>query len=506
MRVLVLALAFAATLFARQESRWSGGARADVPVRPTRMAPAGFDHAGHEVAQGKGRPVECATCHKLARGLIAKAPSHATCFGSCHTDQTTLLKMREAVPLDKLRYCNACHAETALVLPVDKKAIAITAPGSGTEHALQLGHDSHDQVACVKCHDLRGPRRGKPHERCIGCHGDKPTATFAIADCAKCHPKGSDRPHLVHPSEIVVTSAFSHTKHAGRGAAKQCITCHAGIAATDARTLPSPTLDTCTTAGCHDAKAAFGAIASCTKCHQDVPKGKFEVARPDTPYSHAKHATRTTLACAKCHPLTKTGEVKVAGHAACVDGCHQHVADFGARKPTICGACHDGTEPWRRLIADRLPAEITEFGATLDHETHSTPCASCHSLTTTRTELRPPRGHRACTTAGCHAVTAGPAPQMTACESCHQNGLAASREAARLGARWSVRSTFKHRTHTAKAAAECVACHSDLDSPTVLSLAAPAKATCSTAGCHDGSGAFKVTGTSCTKCHPGAKP
>ena len=60
---------------------------------------------------------------------------------------------------------------------------------------------------------------------------------------------------------------------------------------------------------------------------------------------------------------------------------------------------------------------------------------------------------------------------MTACESCHQSGLAASREAARLGARWSVRSTFKHRTHTAKAAAECIACHSDLSSPTVLSLA-----------------------------------
>jgi hypothetical protein len=80
----------------------------------------------------------------------------------------------------------------------------------------------------------------------------------------------------------------------------------------------------------------------------------------------------------------------------------------------------------------------------------------------------------------------------------------ATRQAARLGARWSVRATFSHRTHSVKAAADCVACHVDLTSPTVLSLAAPTKATCSTAGCHDGT-AFKVTGTSCTRCHPGSK-
>ena len=55
----------------------------------------------------------------------------------------------------------------------------------------------------------------------------------------------------------------------------------------------------------------------------------------------------------------------VAGHTACA-GCHAD--DFGARWPKKCGACHNATEPWRALIADRPLPERTEFGATLDHE------------------------------------------------------------------------------------------------------------------------------------------
>jgi c(7)-type cytochrome triheme protein len=473
-------------------------AYADVPTPPTRTAAAGFDHHAH----AQVTKVECVTCHKLDRGVIAKAPSHATCFGTCHAEQAGLVKMREAVPADRTRYCNACHAETALVLPVDKKALAAAPLKVGIEHALQLGHDSHDQVACTKCHDMRGGKRGRPHERCTACHGERPDKTFGIADCAKCHPSGRDRPQLVR-SEVPARTAFSHAKHATRGTAKQCLTCHAAVAATDARTLPSPTLETCTTAGCHDGKAAFDAITSCRKCHQDVPTGKFDVARPDTPFSHTKHATRTKLPCASCHPLDKRGEVRVTGHASCVDGCHEHAADFGKRTPMICGACHDGTEPWRPLVADRLPAETTEFGATLDHGKHAATCASCHSLTTTRTELRPPRGHRACN--GCHLMTGGPEPQMTACETCHQAGLASTRLAARLAARWSVRATFRHGPHGRLVTTACTTCHNDLGSPTVLSLPAPAKAACATAGCHDGSKAFKVTGTQCTKCHPGSK-
>jgi hypothetical protein len=71
-----------------------------------------------------------------------------------------------------------------------------------------------------------------------------------------------------------------------------------------------------------------------------------------------------------------------------------------------------------------------------------------------------------------------------------------------------VRATFAHRSHAAKAGGvACEKCHDDLRSPTVLSLATPTKASCATEKCHDGTGtAFKVTGTACTRCHPGVSP
>ena len=375
-------------------------------------------------------------------------------------------------------------------------------PKAPPNATVQFGHKAHAQIGCAKCHDPGKPRRGKTHERCAGCH-DGRQAKVPMSECATCHPAGNDqtlsRPTLVR-SQIAVTSAFSHAKHAGR--AKQCTACHAAIAGTNELALPSPTLVTCT--GCHDGKTVFGALTKCTKCHVDVPKGEFSVARPDKAFSHAKHDAAVTQPCGGCHRLSKTGEIETGGHLACVEGCHTHEAEFGLRNPTICGACHDGTEPWRPLAADKLPADTTEFGTNLDHRKHAASCGSCHTLTTPRTELRPTRGHRACATAGCHAMTTGPAPQMASCEACHQRGVIAAREAARLSARWSVRATFNHRVHATKVAAECGRCHTDVSSPTTLSIAAPPKAVCAAAGCHDGGGAFKVTGTSCTRCHPGA--
>jgi c(7)-type cytochrome triheme protein len=203
-----------------------------------------------------------------------------------------------------------------------------------------------------------------------------------------------------------------------------------------------------------------------------------------------------------CHPLTRSGEVVVVGHGPCAT-CHAD--DFGSRSPRICGACHNGTEPWRALVADREPAAQSEFGATLDHARHPGACGRCHALTTAATQLRPPRGHRACTGQGCHAVAEGPTPRLTACEACHRPGLQRAREAARLAAPWSVRAAFDHGSHaTTRSGAPlaCEACHVDVRAPDVTALATPPKSTC--APCHDGSAAFKLTGTSCARCHRGA--
>jgi c(7)-type cytochrome triheme protein len=374
------------------------------------------------------------------------------------------------------------------------------------DHALEIGHKTHGAIACAQCHD---GTRGPPHRRCTGCHDGARTPGHGppMSECARCHVPASgvpEPPKLVMTSkiEILVTSTFSHPRHAARSpAGRQCTTCHAAIAQTDDRQLPRPTAADCAAAGCHDGKAAFPVTSSCTKCHQDVPRARFEVARPETRFSHATHRGKQ-LPCATCHPLAKSGEVLVAGHAPCAP-CHAE--DFGKRWPTICGACHNATEPWRPLTADRLPPERTEFGATIDHGKHRGPCASCHALTTQAAQLRPPRGHRACLGAGCHAVSGGPAPVMSACEGCHEEGRAEARLRARRAAPWSVRVRFDHAPHRRGKDGEvaCTACHADLSAPDLASLQTPRKATC--AGCHDGGTAFKLTGTTCTRCHGGAK-
>ncbi|HET9627161.1 MAG TPA: cytochrome c3 family protein, partial [Kofleriaceae bacterium] len=56
-------------------------------------------------------------------------------------------------------------------------------------------------------------------------------------------------------SAINVRAAFSHAKHAARGAG--CTACHAERPAADARELHAPPATSCATARCHDGAAAF---------------------------------------------------------------------------------------------------------------------------------------------------------------------------------------------------------------------------------------------------------
>jgi len=478
---------------------------AGIAAAEPATAPAGFDHNAHftkvDVA---GLDLACTACHAVRGGLLLGRPDHGSCFGKCHGARPAA---KESPPPERMIVCTACHAESTIASAAPKKVL-YPPYKLDPDFALQIGHKTHAAVACGSCH---GATRAAPHKRCAGCHDTK---AFAMTECVRCHERASGHPEppglaRTAKTQIFVTGAFSHARHAARSAAgKTCTTCHAALLATDDRQMPRPSVDSCAVAGCHDGKAAFPATASCTRCHKDVPSSKFDVARPPDRFSHVR-AEHVTLPCAGCHPLGKTGEPIVAGHAPCVS-CHTSspkapgpAGDFGLRWPQICGACHNGTEPWRKLVPDRLPPETTEFGVSLDHRKHPAPCATCHSLTTAGTELRPPRGHRACSGAACHAVTTGPAPHLTACEDCHVRGILERRAQTRFAVPWSVRATFRHAPHARTVGGEvaCTACHDDLSAPTMLSLAAPKKAAC--APCHDGRASFKLTGTTCTRCHPG---
>ena len=475
-----------------------------------RTTAVGFDHGLHDrqLVVGGGDSLPCGRCHALANGLLVGKPDHATCFGACHGPAPVAPSRgaRLALDPDRLRLCTACHAEAALVAPFTGK-LAVPYPPYliDRDFNLQISHKQHAASPCTRCHappDTRA-RPSVPHARCASCHDG--TRASAMTRCEACHPAASGRPQ---PPELAVlrdtvTATFSHARHAARGGAgKACLTCHAAIRTTDDSELPRPTTAKCAAAGCHDGVAAFATTEACRRCHDAEPK-LFTVWRPTARFTHGgPHAAAVRdQPCGACHPIAGN-EVAVAGHAACA---RCHADDFSARKPKICGACHSSTEPWRALLPDRAPAEHTEVGATLDHRKHPGACTGCHSLRTETTQLRPPRGHAACTTAGCHAAEGGPAPRLADCTGCHRLGLAAARDAARAGDPWSVRDKFDHDAHrTGKDGTPlaCIACHADLSAPDVLQLATPPKATC--APCHDGRTAFKLTGTACTRCHRGA--
>ncbi|MBL0217336.1 MAG: hypothetical protein IPQ07_26105 [Myxococcales bacterium] len=503
--------------------------RAQAPAMLATTA-TGFDHNLHDrdIAVSGGTAIACSACHGQRNGLLVGRPDHASCFGACHGAVPVKPKQGGtiAVAAEQRRICVNCHAETALAAPLAKTVPVPYPPYIATDFALSMPHQRHKQVPCAACHFL--PGKAAPHRRCVGCHDGSGNSGKgpAMSQCIGCHTPGSGSPQpprMAAPIDTVI-AAYSHPKHAARGGAGAlCATCHAEILATDDSILPRPKQTSCAIAGCHDGKPAFAVTEACTRCHTGPPPWKFEVERPTERFSHATTHKDVKLPCAACHPLGATGEVLVAGHAACVP-CHE--ARFGERripkaragKPIdpnepkqICGACHNATEPWRKLTADRPPPERTEFGATLTHDKHSANCGSCHSLASAASQLRPPRGHKSCTGSGCHAVKGGPAPELTACESCHQLGLAAKRVALRTTLPWSVRKTFDHAVHrvgpngpngSPGAEVACTRCHDDLHGASITQLAAPPKLSCQP--CHDGGTAFKLTGTTCTRCHPGA--
>ncbi|MDB4958040.1 MAG: hypothetical protein JWO36_5609 [Myxococcales bacterium] len=477
-------------------------------VAHAQPAANGFDHYLHDrdlFAGGKD-PVPCGSCHVERAGRLVGKPDHASCFGACHGPQPTApargAKIREP---DRVKICTSCHAASALVAPYTGKLSVGYPPYTiDPDFGLAIGHKQHHDVPCVQCHaDLSQPAAHKiAHARCAGCHDGTPGHGPSMAKCAGCHPaaSGSPLPPQLRAVHNTVTATFSHAKHAGRSAAgKDCATCHAAISKSDDTQLPRPTATDCATSGCHDGAKAFATTAACTRCHAQPPADKFDVERPTERFVHGgSHEQVMKQPCVRCHPVSSQREVLVGGHASCT-GSTCHDADFGNRKPRICGACHNATEPWRQLVADRPPPEVTEFGATIDHSKHPGACTTCHKLRTTSAELRTPRGHAACASAGCHAVTGGPVPQLASCTACHERGLTVARTAKRTAAPWSVRTNFKHEPHRTSGELACIGCHIDLTAARVLDLAAPPKLAC--APCHDGKTSFKLTGTQCARCH-----
>ncbi len=221
--------------------------------------------------------------------------------------------------------------------------------------------------------------------------------------CVDCHD-GVDK-----------TSDFDHatTDFAleGKHAQTDCAGCHAS------QTAPADTATAC--AACHEEPAAHRdsfAEEDCAVCHTAV--GWKPASLGDRPafdhtqtafqlINHAEDYAGAIIACATCHPGSKTGDF-VASAQACAD-CHtgndaafmaEHIGAFGPN----CASCHDGAG--NMVGFDHAQVFV------LDGAHTGVECAACHKEQVFRGTSS------AC--AACHAEPAIHAGIFgLRCDSCH---------------------------------------------------------------------------------------
>ena len=453
--VRVISLAMTVALTVAVTGAGTGAAFAQPAASPHNAFD--FDHEVHsQKNQLSGHTeIACAACHALRGGLVRTRPDHAACFGSCHGAAPTRSNGTSRLAADP-KLCGACHQAAPPGVSINFRT-RVAAAAADRDFGLALSHQAHSSATCESCHRRVGPPSAAsrtsaakaktiPHVRCIQCHGTSSVAQgFAITECTRCHTAAfgpESTPVLAH-GLLAVTKAFSHQQPVHRNA--PCTTCHRAVASSKSDVLDPPTMVSCGTSNCHDGKTGFATTQACTRCHQEAPQRTFTVARPTKRYDHVQHNTferrdgTSATPCTGCH-RNGNNEPTPPQHDACT-ACH--ASDFAAPAPVICGACHQSTEPWRILAADQRPLPLSQFGARLDHRSHVAACTTCHTLTTTTTELRPARGHSSCST--CHRDQV--APKLTDCAGCHQLNLANQRNLQRLRAAWSTRAQFDHSAH-----------------------------------------------------------
>lgn len=522
---------------------------------------SGFDHVWHEgqiFVSGKAA-VSCDACHTIDQdGTLVGRPDHNRCFAVCHTPMppSRVLGRPYRVDEDLARQCRTCHSADALADAArgGRTRLTVSYPPYGIgcgrdddsecdiDFSIQMSHAKHDRAAtetgrdCGACHMTVGTS-ARPstdmHARCAACHAravdvrtgvDEPDtekrtqASGArmppMTACTACHRPAHGprtRPSM-NRGAFPVTKAFSHARHASVEPLR-CRTCHTAVARVDTTELPSPTMAACQS--CHNGTRAFRATGpTCRRCHTRPALGVPVRSRQIKRFEHTNHQM-ANIACVGCHELDERGTPKPpsSDHMPCANsGCHER--EFASRAPTICTACHVGSEPWRPLHFDRSPPAETHFGARFSHRSHmgkhgmKRDCTDCHQRSKRPRDMRRERGlsrdHDSCQGSGCHTHRGGAPPTLQQCERCHESRLIERQQAERLARPFSVRARFRHAVHERDPRTEtpmaCVVCHTGVDEASNMrEIPTPAKSACQ--GCHDGSVAFKVTGHGCARCH-----
>ncbi len=354
-----------------------------------------------------GTNATCSACHadahtgffaqkaaSLAATASAATNARADDCATCHT--TTDFQHVAAETFDHARWtgfalvgahaeseCAACHAARAAPDERGRSfgVVAESYPGS-PEDCATCHVDAHggffarrpDAPTCTACHDPHGFEQARDafdHTRSTGFALD---GAHARADCATCHPSGSE---IVQVSGAVATAAgveraLRSTVHAGEGSFQNCATCHTDVHA-----------------GAFDGPRRPGDVGGrtgCARCH--TTESFTEVAA-----SAFDHAAWTGFAltgvhadagCASCHPRSggaasntafgARGFARAAG-TNCSD-CHAdpHAGQFSRNGSTDCATCHATAPDFLALRFDHQ--HDARFALDTTHAQLA--CSACH--------------------------------------------------------------------------------------------------------------------------------
>jgi hypothetical protein len=204
------------------------------------------------------------------------------------------------------------------------------------EHGRETGFaltGAHDEAACLRCHNDRGPVAVYTRRGCGGCHADPHKAAFGV-ECARCHAETAWEP-------IGLVAAHAHTRFplVAVHAITPCESCHVRATAGDFR----------------------GTQVECHFCHQEDQRRAFP--------NHAINGWQRD--CERCHTpaswdapgFNHSAFPLAGGHAglSCVQ-CHPNGQVRNA--PTDCFACH-------RQDYIAAPNHVSQG--------FSTQCTDCHN-------------------------------------------------------------------------------------------------------------------------------
>ncbi len=329
---------------------------------------------------------------------------------------------------------------------------------------------AHTKVACLLCHNDRGPAGTFAARGCAGCHEDPHRGQLGHA-CVDCHNESTWT-----PTEAIARHNRTRFPLIGAHAGTGCFRCHPGAQVGNYSGADSDCL-TCHAADLARAKtpdhAAQGWVNDCQRCHTPTDWHLARFAHPSAfPLTggHAGHScsachtggvyTGLSTACDSCHMpqynATTNPNHAASGFSTTCNQCHNtnswqgatfnHSAGFpltGGHAGLSCTQCHTGGV-YTGLSTDCASCHLSQFNATTNPNHSSagfpTTCAACHTTTSwqgatfNHTQFPITSGPHAVSCVQCHTTPSNYA--VFSCTGCHTQTTTNNHHSGVSGYQW----------------------------------------------------------------------